>query len=215
MTDTFWQEKHDDYAVNDWSKKPSIFAQEVVQYFPAGASILELGCGQGQDGLWFADMDKGLTVRATDFEDSALRSADERKNERGIEAIDFETLDLRQLFPYEDEMFDVVYAHLALHYFDKATTEQVFSEIYRVLRPDGIVAFLVNSVNDPEYNTGEEIEKDYFVTIGTRKRYFSAQTVREFARKFEVVMCDEQGETYKDRDKGVHNLVRFVGRKSK
>ena len=208
----FWQEKHDGYAARDWSKKPSIFVEEIVEYFPAGSRILELGCGQGQDGLWLAGA-RGFHVIATDFEQSALDISRQRKLDQDVQNIVFESLNLDELFVYDDEKFDVVYSHLALHYFDTETTKQVFNEIYRVLKPGGIVAFLVNSVNDPEYNRGTKLEDDYFETEGTKKRYFSAESVKKFVEKFDVIICDEKGETYKDIDKGVHHLVRFVGKK--
>ena len=210
---SFWKEKHDDYAARDWSKKPSIFAQEVVDYFPDGASILELGCGQAQDGLWLAGSGRGFTVRATDSEASALEKAKQRQHDLGVKNIEFEICDLRERLQYDDATFDVVYAHLVLQYFDTSTTQQIFDEIYRVLKPSGVIAFLVNSVNDPEYNSGTKLEEDFFETEGTTKRYFITETTRKFAAKFEVILCDENGETYKDIDKGVHNLVRFVGRK--
>lgn len=213
MTDTFWQNLSDRYAKEDWVKIPSIFAQQVREYLPDWSEMLELGCGQGQDGLWFAEKKNKVGVLATDFEESALENAQQRKVELGVDAIEFERLDLIKLFRYEDETFDVVYSHLALHYFDFKATEQIFSEIYRVLKPGSVLAFLVNSVNHPEYNTGIKLEDDYFETEGTKKRYFSEKTAREFARDFEAILCDENGETYKDQAKGVHHLVRFVGRK--
>lgn len=212
MTEKFWQELSERYAKEDWAKVPSIFAQEMQSHFSAAAKMLELGCGQGQDGLWFAK-EKGINVLATEVAISALKNATKRKNELGITTIEFEQLDLQQLFPYENDTFDIVYSHLALHYFDAKTTEQIFAEVYRVLKPGGVLAFLVNSVNDPEYNTGAKIEDDYFETEGTKKRYFSEKTAREFAKKFDVLLCDEKGETYKDAAKGVHNLVRFAGKK--
>lgn len=207
----FWKELSNRYAKEDWAKVPSIFATQVYDYIPDDCEMLELGCGQGQDGLWFAAGKKRIGVLATDVEQAALENAKKRRHELNVESIEFEQLDLAKPFRYEDDTFEVVYSHLALHYFDTKTTEQIFSEIYRVLKPDGILAFLVNSVNDPEYNTGTKIEDDYFETEGTKKRYFSIKTAKEFAKNFDMILCDEQGETYKDNAKGVHNLVRFVG----
>jgi SAM-dependent methyltransferase len=216
MSNAFWKGLSDRYAKQDWAKTPSIFAQQIHKYFPnMSPELLELGCGQGQDGLWFAENIDKIGVLATDIEPSALDNARAEAKQRSIppEVIDFEKLDLTEPFRYEDETFDIVYSHLALHYFDEVTTKNIFSEIHRVLDDGGILAFLVNSVNDPEYHTGTKIEDDYFETEGTKKRYFSAETAHEFAKDFEVILCDENGETYKDQAKGVHNLVRFVGRK--
>lgn len=184
---------------------PSIFAEFVITYFPQSGSILELGAGRGQDSLYFADRE--YQVESTDL---VIDDADRKFSE----LVSRKTVDIQQPLPYENETFDIVYAHLALHYFDSKTTIEIFNEVIRVLKPGGVFAFLVNSVNDPEYDTGKKIEDNYFETDGTKKRYFSEESAREFGSRFDIILCDEQGETYKDQAKGVHNLVRFIGKKS-
>ena len=124
-----------------------------------------------------------------------------------------EKLDLEQPFRLNNEEFSVVYAHLALHYFDAKTTERIFEDIYNILKPNGVLAFLVNSVDDPECETGKKIEENFFETDGTRKRFFNVKDAKKFAHDFEVILADNNGETYKDTAKGIHNLIRFVGRK--
>ena len=199
----YWDDKRKTYEQSDWSKRPSIFAEFAGTYFPENSEILELGAGLGQDSIYFAE--KGHQVESTDlvvdlsqtFPNGVVRKQ----------------LDMNQPLPYAAESVDVVYAHLALHYFDSKTTARIFDEIYRVLKPGGVIAFLVNSVNDPEYNTGNKIEDDYFETDGTKKRYFTRKTAAEFGAKFNILVCDEEGETYKDNAKGVHGLVRFIGKR--
>lgn len=213
MSDNFWKGLSDRYAKEDWAKVPSIFARQIYEYIPASSKILELACGQGQDGLWFASEITDSSVLATDVEQSAINNARERRDELGLKNIEFEKLDFSAAFSYENESFDVVYSHLGLHYFEREKTAEIFSEIFRVLRPGGAVAFLVNSKTDPEYNTGVKIEADYFETEGTQKRYFDVESARSFARDFEEILCDDQGESYKDTAKGVHNLIRYVGKK--
>lgn len=205
-----WSDLHETYTQQDWINKPSIFAEQAIKYFPKTGKVLELGAGQAQDGCFFAS--EGYEVTATDIEDKALELAEQKATNKSVR-IELKKVDLRDELPFESESFDVVYAHLSLHYFDKETTLRLFGEIQRVLKKGGVFAFFVNSVNDPEYNTGEEIESDYFRIDGTDKRYFSEKTAREFAQWFDVNLLDELGETYKDSDKGVHNLVRFIGTK--
>lgn len=203
-----WQELHEQYEDKDWLDKPSIFAEQVVPYLPTGGSLLDLGAGQGQDSIYFAQ--GGYSVTSTDIEQSAL---DKAKLKAGNLPIVFELVDVTQGLPYVDATFDIVYAHLSLHYFDRATTAKVFSEVYRVLKPGGMMAFFCNSTSDPEYGSGEQREADLFFVEGKTKRYMSVESAKDFAKDFEVVLADDAGETYKDTDKGVHNLIRFIGRK--
>jgi 8-oxo-dGTP pyrophosphatase MutT (NUDIX family) len=199
MTDTAqWDKLHEHYEKQDWINKPNIFATEVIQYFPKKGKTLCLGDGQGQDSRYFSSL--GYKVVATDISEKALES-----NKLAVKA------DLTKPFPFRDEEFDVVYAHLSLHYFSTEVTEQIFKEIKRVLKIEGILAVFVNSVNDPEFNTGKRLEQEFFEIDGTPKRFFSIFSMDYFARDFTPILLDDHGKTYKDEAKGVHNLVRFVG----
>lgn len=209
---SIWENKHQNYSQQDWINKPSIFAEQALQYFPKSGKLLELGSGQAQDGCYFAG--EGFSVIASDLEDSALELAKQKIAKMGVD-VEVQKIDMRDELPFASESFDVVYAHLSLHYFNHDTTTRLIGEVHRILKPGGVLAFLVNSINDPEYGQGEEIEPDYFRTEKMAKRYFSANTARKYVESFDIGILDELGETYKDAAKGVHNLVRFIGVKSK
>lgn len=206
-----WQNKHQQYAATDWINMPSIFAEFAVTHFPTTGKILELGAGQGQDSRFFAE--KGYQVISTDRSEEVLKLNREKIPTDLQSKIEVAHLDMEKLFPFADATFEVVYSHLSLHYFTDATTKQIMEKSSRVLKPGGIVAILANSVNDPEYGLGTKIEDDYFENESVRKRFFSKDTIATFASDFEIILADENGETYKDSAKGVHNLVRLVGRK--
>lgn len=210
MNTQHWQNLQNRYSGKDWSQKPSLFAQAAIEYFPKEGVLLELGAGVGQDSLFFAL--HSYDVTATDVVTEKLIA---RKAEFEVAGnITLQQVDLRKSLPFTDESYDIVYAHLSLHYFDKHTTEKLFSEIYRVLKNDGILAFFTNSTSDPDYGEGEKIEEDFFEFSGVRKRYLTPETAKGFARNFAPIIADNQGETYKDSAIGVHSLIRFIGRKT-
>jgi SAM-dependent methyltransferase len=203
----YWDKQHIKYSATDWIDKPTIFAEWALEYLPANGKLLDLGAGQGQDSRYFAD--KGFSVTATDFSDTALQIA----KEKSPQLTSFQKVDLAQVLPLEDSSFDVVYSHLSLHYFDQETTKKLFSEIYRILKPGGILAALFNSDQDLEMSEGTLIEPDFLNIDGIKKRYFSPASARSFADKFEIIIADNDGTTYKDRVKGVNNLIRLICRK--
>lgn len=206
-----WSDLHENYKSQDWINRPSIFAETAITYFPAKGKVLDLGAGQGQDSRYFAE--HGYEVVSTDLEESALEQSKSKLTGGLEEKVTVQNVDLREELPLGNESFDAVYAHLSLHYFDYETTVRLFGEIQRVLKPGGVFALLTNSIHDPEYNTGAKLEDDYFQIGQTAKRYFSVDSIRNFTRYFDINLLDNHGETYKDRDKGVHNLIRFVGTK--
>ena len=131
MSQNIWSKIHSNYKEQDWINKPSLFAETAIKYFPKSGKVLDLGAGQGQDTKFFAE--QGYQVISTDISDSALE-LNKAKNPLTLkDKITVEKLDLTSDFPFPDESFDVVYAHLSLHYFDHDTTTKIFDEIERVL----------------------------------------------------------------------------------
>ncbi|HJP81120.1 MAG TPA: class I SAM-dependent methyltransferase [Candidatus Saccharimonadales bacterium] len=210
MTEKNWTNLHKNYSKEDWIHKPSIFAEQAIEYFPEHGSLLELGAGHGQDGLYFAA--HGFTVTSTDLEIASLEANIENASEDIKEHISAKKVDLRKPLSF-DQSFDVVYAHLSLHYFDEQTTKRIFEDIYSILKPNGILAFFTNSVDDPEYGTGIKLEEHYFEVDGVAKRYLNVDEAKRFAFKFKPLLIDNNGETYKDAAKGIHHLIRFIGQK--
>lgn len=198
----YWHSAHQKYVQKDWITKPTIFATQVIKYFPKGARILELGCGQGQDTKYFVDND--FSVVACDFSQFALDQAKLRVN------TEFKLADMSKPLEFQRESFDVVYSHLALHYFDKKRTQELFDEIYDILKPNGIFATLTNTIEDPEIKDGKFLEPEYYEFETIKKRFFSVNSMQEFTKKFEPIILDARGETHKDE---IKTLIRFVGKK--
>lgn len=203
----FWDARH--FEKNELTRmsQHSSFVEQSLEYFPKGGRVLELATGTGSDALFLAN--QGFKVVATDFSQPAL---DKLKRIAGDNThIETKQFDLSDSFPFEDQSFDAVYAHLALHYFNSQTTQQIYDEMHRVLKPGGIVAVLLNSITDPEYGEGEQLEEDYFnIPDKGPKRYFSVATLQPFIRKFETVILDNKGADPRRNHK--ENLIRFIGR---
>ncbi len=206
-----WDEKLNYYKSQDWIKDPNIFAQFAVKYFPKNSSILELGAGLGQDTAYFEGL--GYEVRATDFSETAIDSLLEKFKSNS--KITVEKLDMSEPMHLPSQSFDIVYAHLSIHYFTKERTGELFKEIYNCLKPKGILALLLNSTDDPDIPKGKKLEEDYVeFENGMKRRFFSVESVKGFTKDFfEPLVLDNKGETYKDRQKGINNLIRFIGKK--
>ncbi len=102
----------------------------IDQYFPAGAKVLDVGCGQGRLASYLAQM--GFAVSGTDTSTAMLAQA--RKNVLDCEFRECRSSELT----YDDSTFDVAIAVTLLTSvpFD-LEQRQIMSEIKRVLKPDG------------------------------------------------------------------------------
>ncbi len=210
-----WDNLHHHYNAQDWSKIPSIFAKEAREYFPHTGKLIELWAGIWQDSRFFASL--WYSVDSTDFSSTAV-DMNTKESSSEITHGNYETFvldactDLQQI---PDEQYDIVYAHLSLHYFSLDTTIDILNNAYRILRKWWVIAVLLNTIKDPEYGNWIKIETDFFeIPWKTQKRYFSQESAEElFWAHFDTIICDDAGETYKDSEKWIHNLIRYLWKK--
>ncbi len=204
-----WQKKLADYSATPWAGTPNPFAIMTASHVPAGGDILELGTGVGQDGLWFSR--EGFNVTATDAQDQFFASIQDKNVTSGGD-LELKVLDVTQPFEFVDQQFNAVYAHLVLHYFNDEEMESILSEIKRVLKPGGILAVLVNSQADSEYDASKA--EDGLIDFGTlTKRYFTFDMLGDMMQGFDTIILDDNGKTAKDEAIGNSGLIQFIGMK--
>ena len=76
-----WNERHSaDRFV--WSDEPNRLLIHALDGLEAGARVLDLACGQGQNAVWLAE--RGFQVTAIDFSGRAIRRALELATERNV-----------------------------------------------------------------------------------------------------------------------------------
>ena len=122
---------HDRYSTNRQGFGNWITSQYA---YPAGASVLELGCGTG--GMWQGKEDlirRCGRLILTDFSGGMLDKA--RETLRGFSGIEFRCADIQRI-PYPDHSFDAVMAHMMLYHVPDL--EQGLREVRRVLKEDGV-----------------------------------------------------------------------------
>lgn len=201
---THWNNAHKEQWLHKHSAQQTAFAEEVQSKIPHDASILELGCGEGNDSFFFAE--QGHTVIATDFSDVVIEQNRRRwSNPR----LTFATQDISQPLRFDDASFDVVYARLSLHYFTDEITQNVFREIARVLKPGGMICFMCKSTSDHIYGEGEQIEDDMYELKGHVRHFFSPQYAAKLLNNAQLQQTEMQvgEEQIYDRQSGFIKVI--------
>ena len=138
-----------------WGTGPSGFAQEVSGLLPPGARVLDLGCGEGRDSVFFAT--KGFQVTGVDVSRAGLAKAERLARERGV-AVRWLCTDMARL--RLDGPFDLVYSCGAVHYVPRRRRARLFPRLEALSRPGGHQAHVVFTDRAVYREKGEVI--DYF-----------------------------------------------------
>ncbi len=119
---------------------------------PAGARLLDVGCGPGSITAGLAQATAGGSVFAIDVEGDVLRSARDLLAERRVHNTDLGNASVYAL-PLTQASFDVAYAHQVLQHLSRPV--DALREMQRALKPGGMVA-----VRDADYGTMVHWPKD-------------------------------------------------------
>lgn len=170
-----------------FGRRPSDFARLVGRLLPPGARVLELGCGEGRDCLFFAA--QGYRVTGLDISDAGLAKARRLAEERDL-SVRWLQADMADL-PVGGPV-DLVYSCGAIHYVPCGRRREFFACLQSLSPPAGLQAHLVFTDRLVYREKGEQI--DYF-SRGELARIFSGWRVRQGDEG--VIHCAQDGRPHR------------------
>ncbi len=142
----YWDEHVHDWKIAkhppgtaEFFEETEAYRFEKLHYLPllvdfagfSGKSLLEVGCGLGNDLARFAR--GGAVVTGIDIAPKAIELSKANFSQRGLQG-QFRVMNGEAL-DFADNSFDVVYCHTTLHF--TPDPRRMVAEIHRVLRPEG------------------------------------------------------------------------------
>ena len=144
---------HKEYAVNKKGWFPWLFEQCQIQ---PGDTILEIGCGDAS--LWRENRERipeNIKIILSDLSDGMMRDV-KRSIGKKDERFRFDVMDAHQIH-MPDASVDLLIANHVLFYCEDL--QQVFREIKRVLKPDGI--FICSTYSGSHMKEISELVKEF------------------------------------------------------
>jgi len=145
--ETFYQMQNEDL-------KPSLFARTIRKtHIKPVQSLIELGCGNGRDAIFFAN--EGVIVTAIDQCENEIKFLTARY--KHLTNCTFSSDDFSKLNDFE-KPFDIVYSRFTLHSVSETEEQQTLQWAHRNLCPGGYLCIEVRGQKNEIYKLGDKVE---------------------------------------------------------
>jgi len=153
-----------DYYKKDLAPKPpSGFAKFSFDYMERGKMLIDLGCGNGRDSMYFAE--NGIKVTAVDSSQGAIDSVDKSLPILAI-CDNFENTKALRCINY-----DYAYARWTIHAVTQLQQDMLLPNVYDSLVPGGLFFSETRTINDAIYGHGEPRGEHEFIADNHYRRF--------------------------------------------
>ena len=146
-------------------QEPSPFAQYVSALVEPGRQMVELGCGNGRDAVFFAD--QGLHITALDMSQVAVSQL----RGRNIANAEFICGDFVNAAIHRPESYDYAYSRFTIHSINRNQEQVLLNNVFQGLRPNGKLFIEVRGVNDPLFGKGKQVEHNAYFYDNHYRRF--------------------------------------------
>lgn len=170
------------WDIETWSRALHLWREKAVPKLPENARGLEIGAHQGGLTAWFAQL--GFHIVCSDIAPVQASVKAFHQGEKLGHLIDYQTFSAINI-PYPDQTFDFVLFKSVLGAVGRngqaGAQQKAIMEMYRVLKPGGILFFAENLCGSLLHQLARKI----FVPWGKSWRYISLMELQGFLGRFD------------------------------
>lgn len=153
---------------------PSLFARAMLEhYIEKGNFLVELGCGNGRDSLYFAE--NGVNVTGIDVSDVAIRELQQRNTNHCIFICD-DFVNAEAIYQIQ---YDYCYSRFTLHAINEEQETQILNKAYRMLKSNGYLFIEARSIRDEKFGKGQEVEKNAYIHDEHYRRFIDPVELKD------------------------------------
>ena len=158
--------------------EPTNFARAILPYLKPGKKLVDIGCGNGRDSLYFYQ--NGLHVLGIDASDVAISQLKKKEQAGRLEFLcgDFTCL------PTEIGSYDYFYSRFTLHAISQEQSDMLLVHAGRILKDGGSIWIEVRSVNDDLYGCGVSLGGNAFFYNDHYRRFIEKDTLKTELERF-------------------------------
>ena len=166
-----------------WGTEATPLAIELADRVAPGRRVLDLGCGEGRDSVFFAL--RSLDVTGVEASAAGLQKAARLAHERGVRVRWVESV-LPELPPLG--AFDLIYSCGSIHYVPRRERAELFARLRAMTAPGGLQAHIVFTDRHVYEERGERIE--YFEPGELAGAFAPGEVLR---REERMIDCKQDG----------------------
>jgi len=147
MNQPFWEASYADTNAITFAGGRSAEVRDIASGLPQGATVLDLGCGEGRNALFMAEC--GFDVTAADISETGINKLQALALQRGL-TLHAEVADMRSYsFPHA---FDLIMSHGCLHLVERASWQSLVQEFKKRTNPGGynVIVVFTDRIPPPE-----------------------------------------------------------------
>jgi SAM-dependent methyltransferase len=155
-------------------------AEGIRPLLPPDGAFLEIGCGIGRVLQHMASMCR--EVQGVDISAEMIKRGQQRL--RHLSNVHFHQGNGYDLEPFRSNSFDVVYCAFVFQHMPKTSVFNYLQEVYRVLKPEGVVRFQVpNLLQHEEFESFRHFAEPHFVRHPYPMHFYTPAEVIQLTTK--------------------------------
>lgn len=154
------------YKISPPVMEPSSFAVEMKNEHIKQGTLLELGCGNGRDCIYFSK--EGLQVTAIDSSEFTIDNLKVTHPQSGVNFIADDFVNSKVL---TEVQYDYIYSRFTVHSISEQQQDVLFKNIYNSLKTNGLFMIEVRSVLDELFGKGIPVERNAYIFNDHYRRF--------------------------------------------
>lgn len=176
------------------------------------SNVMDLGCGTGRHSIYLAQ--QGFKVYATDISETGIEITKSKAEKLNLTNIEFKQHDMREI-PFDSNSLDGILCVWTTGHGTLDDSRKNVNEIYRILKPNGVVVIDYVSIDDENYGKGKEIDKDTFINNvegeeNIPHHYSNIEEIKELYSNFSQIKIAPIDYYFFDNDGRKHTIKAFV-----
>jgi SAM-dependent methyltransferase len=182
---SYW---NDYYNKNPPINDPSNFARSILSYLQQGNYLVDLGCGNGRDSLFF--LENGIKVLSVDSCQLIIDVLKKTITQENIEFFCDNFIDNPKIY---NRKYDYFYSRFTIHSITEDEENILLSNVFNSLNHGGLFFIEVRGIHDEIYGKGEPAGRNAYIYNNHFRRFIvNDELINALVNKgFEIIFNKE------------------------